>query len=72
MFIAFDLPWLSLTIENMRERVGLLHTITKQDIMNMKRMGQASVVLDATPVVYKSKLEEMLAKKREGNKSPSL
>ena len=71
MFQQFNLPWNELTIQNMREKVNLLHTITKKDIRNMKRIGLKAEEKKDEPVVYKSRLEEMIARKRE-NSSPGL
>ena len=53
----------------MREKVNLLHTIKKKDIRNMRRVGQKTEDTKDEPVVYKSRLEEMIARKRE-NSSP--
>lgn len=58
-------------MQNMREKVNLLHTIKKKDIRFMKRVGQKKDVKDDEPVVYKSKLEEQLARKREAQ-SPGM
>ena len=58
MFQQFNLPWTELTMQNMREKVNLLHTIKKKDIRFMKRVGQKKDIKDDEPVVYKSKLEE--------------
>ena len=58
-------------MQNMREKVNLLHTIKKKDIRFMKRIGQKKDIKDDEPVVYKSKLEERLARKREAQ-SPGM
>ena len=49
----------------MREKVNLLHTIKKEDLKFMKRLGSKGDTKFEEPVVYKSKLEEQLARKRE-------
>ena len=42
----------------MREKVDLLHTVKKDDLKFMKRLGAKGDTKFEEPVVYKSRLEE--------------
>ena len=65
MFQQLNLPWTELTIENMRSKVDLLHTVKKEDMRFMKMFGPGQEIKSEEPKVYKTRLEQQLARKRE-------
>ena len=42
----------------MKEKVNLLHTVKKEDLKFMKRIGTKEDAIRDEPIVYKSRLEE--------------
>ena len=70
MFASFHMPWRELTKENMYDRADDLKSIKKQDMLNIKRIPDSIEALfeESRVKLYRSKLEEMIAKKRDNSK----
>ena len=70
MFASFHMQWRELTKDNMYEKADELKKIKKEDYVHVKKIPDSLDALfeEKRVKMYKSKLEEMIARKKDNSK----